>query len=51
MLDHLGLPRAAAQLESAVGAALAAQVTTPDLGGSGSTVDVGQWLADRIGAT
>ena len=47
MLDHLGLAAGAAKLEEAVRTALAEQVTTPDLGGTSSTAEVGRWVADR----
>jgi 3-isopropylmalate dehydrogenase len=50
MLDHLGLASGGARLEAAVRAALTEQVTTPDLGGAASTLDVGRWIADHIGS-
>ena len=39
---------AAAALEAAVRAALAAGVTTPDLGGRAGTREVAQWVAERV---
>lgn len=50
MLDHLGLADGAARLEAAVRAAIAAGVTTSDLGGTHATADVGGWVADHVGA-
>ena len=47
MLEHLGLTRGAAALESAVQAAIAEGVTTPDLGGRATTREVGAWVAER----
>ena len=49
MLRHLGQDRAAARLEGAVDAALAADATTPDLGGDLGTSDVGDWLVEHLG--
>lgn len=48
MLEHLGLTRGAATLESAVRSALAEGVTTPDLGGRETTHAVGAWVAERV---
>ncbi len=45
LLDHLDAPDAAAAVERAVRAALAACRTTPDLGGSLRTAEVGDWVA------
>ncbi len=50
MLGHLGLARGAAALEAAVRAAINARVTTPDLGGSATTQQVGAWVAERVAA-
>jgi 3-isopropylmalate dehydrogenase len=48
LLEQLGLDEGAAALQRAVRAALDEGVTTPDLGGSAGTVDVGRWIADAI---
>jgi 3-isopropylmalate dehydrogenase len=48
MLRELGEAEAATALEEAVRAALAAAVTTPDLGGKSATSDVAKWVADRV---
>ena len=47
--DH-GSAEAAETVEAAVDAALAAGVRTPDLGGGATTLEVGSWLAERVGA-
>jgi isocitrate/isopropylmalate dehydrogenase len=51
LLRHLGLDEAAACVDEAVVAALAAGVRTPDVGGSGSTEEVGAWIAERVAAS
>jgi isocitrate/isopropylmalate dehydrogenase len=48
MLDHLGHPAAAAAVEAAVAASLRHGPTTPDLGGSASTSQVGDALAAAV---
>jgi 3-isopropylmalate dehydrogenase len=48
MLRELRHPEAAQALETAVGAALAARVTTPDLGGRAGTREVAGWVAEYI---
>lgn len=49
MLDFLGEPEAAAQIEEAIAANLAAgKIRTPDLGGSASSEQVGTDIAGRI---
>jgi len=49
MLDHLGLPEAAQQVEGAVAAVLAeAKIRTPDLGGSSKTRDVTTAVIERL---
>jgi 3-isopropylmalate dehydrogenase len=48
MVRELGHPDAAEALEHAVRAAVAARVTTPDLGGTAGTREVTRWLADHI---
>ncbi|KPJ98000.1 MAG: hypothetical protein AMS20_16530 [Gemmatimonas sp. SG8_28] len=50
MLGHLGLSGGAEALESAVRAAIARGVTTPDLGGRATTGEVGAWIAERVAA-
>ncbi len=50
MLEHLGHATAAQAVESAVRASLAAGETTPDLGGSLSTTEAGDRIADRVRA-
>jgi len=47
-LEHAGAGEAAAAVEEAVRAAVAEQVTTPDLGGSYGTRAVGAWIAERL---
>lgn len=49
MLDELGFADAAATVEKAVVNALAANLSTPDLGGSSSTSEVGDHLVEAIG--
>lgn len=51
MLEDAGAGEAAAVLEAAVDAALAEGVRTPDLGGSATTSEVGDWLCSRIAAS
>ena len=48
MLDYLGLPDAAKRIEAAVRSALKEGKTTPDLGGSLSTRECGDWLANFL---
>ena len=52
MLDHLGEPEAAAAIVRAIETVLAdpAAPRTPDLGGSGSTVELGCAIAERVRA-
>jgi 3-isopropylmalate dehydrogenase len=50
MLRELSQHGAAAAVEHAVAAAVAAGVTTPDLGGRGGTPAVAAWLAERVEA-
>lgn len=50
LLDHLGFDGAARRVEDAVAASVAEGKTTPDLGGTLSTDDVGRWIADRVHA-
>lgn len=50
MLRHLGHDDAAAAVEAAVDAALAANATTPDLGGELGTTAVGDWLVEHLRA-
>lgn len=48
MVRELRHPDAAAALEDAVRAAIAAGMTTPDLGGTAGTREVAGWIVDRI---
>ena len=48
MLEQLGAPAAAADLERAVRATLAAGVRTPDIGGKATTADVAQAIAHAL---
>ena len=50
MLAQIGEPDAAAELESAVRAALAAGVRTPDIGGTTGTREAAAWVAEHVGA-
>ncbi len=50
MLDHLGFGALAAQIESAVAAAVAAGEGTPDIGGSASTEQAGSAVLKRVQA-
>jgi 3-isopropylmalate dehydrogenase len=48
MLAELGCPRGAAALEATVVRALDAGIRTPDVGGSRSTPEVGEWIAQNV---
>ncbi len=48
MLDHLGLPEAAARVMAAIEATTATGWTTPDLGGTCSTRAVGDAIIERL---
>ena len=48
LLEFLGWNEEAALLKESVKSALASSITTPDLGGSKQTVEVGDWLADFV---
>ncbi len=48
MLDYLDFPDAAAQIENAVAEAIHQDKTTPDLGGSLGTREVGDWICTRL---
>jgi 3-isopropylmalate dehydrogenase len=48
MLGELGLPKAQARLERVVRDALAANLRTPDLGGTASTTAVAEWVAGQV---
>ena len=48
LLDHFGHTGAGERVERAVAAAIAAGRTTFDMGGSFTTEQVGQWLAERV---
>lgn len=45
---HTGAPEVGRALEEAVRAALAEGVATPDIGGAGSTAQVGEWILARL---
>jgi 3-isopropylmalate dehydrogenase len=49
LLHQLGAHALADQVRTAIAASLQAGVTTPDLGGSATTEEVGAWIADRLG--
>lgn len=49
MLDHLGHREASRAIDTAVGRAISSGRTTPDLGGSSTTSEVGNWLAQEVG--
>ncbi|MFN2384371.1 MAG: isocitrate/isopropylmalate dehydrogenase family protein [Gemmatimonadota bacterium] len=48
LAEHTGAPKVARALEAAVTDALAAGVMTPDIGGAGSTAEVGDWICRRL---
>ena len=48
MLDHLGLPDAAARVMRAIEATTAAGVFTPDLGGSSTTREVAEAIIGNL---
>ncbi|MGI9254048.1 MAG: tartrate dehydrogenase, partial [Thermomicrobiales bacterium] len=48
MLDHLGLPEEAARVMRALEETTGSGVLTPDLGGSASTVEVGDAIVSRL---
>jgi isocitrate dehydrogenase (NAD+) len=51
MLEHIGMVDRAAQLRAAIVDTLTAKDSlTPDLGGSGSTMDFARAIASRVGA-
>lgn len=45
---HLGMEEAAADVDDCIRASFAADMTTPDLGGTGATREVGRWMAARL---
>jgi 3-isopropylmalate dehydrogenase len=51
LLDHFGYAEAGERVERAVAAAIAEGRTTPDLGGSLSTEEVGRWIAHRLASS
>ena len=51
LLRHNGATQAAAAVEASVDEALAAGVRTPDLGGTLSTREVGEWLAEAVASS
>ncbi len=48
MLEFLGWNEEAVLLKKSVRSALASSITTPDLGGSKQTVEVGDWIANFV---
>ena len=48
LLAHLGLTGGAAKIEAAVLEAIRQKKTTPDVGGSLGTKEVGEWVAQRV---
>ncbi len=48
MLEQLGIDGAAGLVREAVAAALAGGVTTPDLGGTATSEEVGSWIARHV---
>jgi len=48
LLEHASASEAANRVDAAVTAAIEADMLTPDLGGSRTTSEVGEWIADRI---
>jgi 3-isopropylmalate dehydrogenase len=48
LLDHLGFAEPAAVIETIVREAVEKGVRTPDMGGVGSTEEVGHWVAKRV---
>ncbi len=48
MLDHLGYPEEASQIETAVAEAIHQGITTPDFGGRLGTREVGNWICERL---
>ena len=48
MLEQLGIEGAACLVREAVTAALAEGVTTPDLGGTATSEEVGGWIARHV---
>jgi tartrate dehydrogenase/decarboxylase/D-malate dehydrogenase len=48
MLDELGLAQAAQAILDAVAATCATGPTTPDIGGSASTAEVGSAIAEHV---
>jgi isocitrate/isopropylmalate dehydrogenase len=49
VLDQLEAPRLGDAVREAISASLRSGVTTPDLGGSATTEEVGEWIADQLG--
>ena len=45
---HLGMEEAAADVDQCIRASFAADMTTPDLGGTATTQEVGRWMAARL---
>ena len=47
--EYLGMNEAAADVDECIVAAIREGATTPDLGGSATTREVGEWMAARLG--
>jgi 3-isopropylmalate dehydrogenase len=50
LLEYLDFADAAAAVDTALHAAVAAGVRTADMGGASSTEEVGEWIADQVAA-
>ena len=48
MLDYLDFPEIAAEIEELVAKAIREHKTTPDLGGTLGTREVGDWICSRL---
>ncbi len=48
VFEHLGMDEAAADVDDCIRASFEADVTTPDLGGTATTGEVGGWMAARL---
>ncbi|MCY3547691.1 MAG: isocitrate/isopropylmalate dehydrogenase family protein [Gemmatimonadetes bacterium] len=46
--EHLGMEEAAVDVDDCIRASFAADMTTPDLGGTATTREVGRWMAARL---
>jgi len=48
LFEHAGAEAAARRVEEAVDASLAAGIRTPDVGGTATTSEAGNWIADLV---